>query len=137
MDYQTIRLTVAETDHRGHLSRITVVTIGTPSVIEQIKAQLGRIIMPHGIFTPRYQGRAISDDVLSSVMSFFMSEHAVAAMNFPIVYEIVTVLGLRPFRSSYAKALFIALAWGSTIGGVATLLGGGRAPLAMAILPAL
>lgn len=37
-----------------------------------IKAQLGRIIMPHGIFTPRYQGRAISDDVLSSVMSFFM-----------------------------------------------------------------
>jgi sodium-dependent dicarboxylate transporter 2/3/5 len=67
-------------------------------------------------------------------MSFWMSQHAVAAMNFPIVAEIVAVLGLRPFRHSYGKALFVALAWGSTIGGVATLLGGGRAPLALAVL---
>jgi sodium-dependent dicarboxylate transporter 2/3/5 len=72
--------------------------------------------------------------LLNAFMSFFMSEHAVAAMNFPIVAEIVAVLGLRPHRGNYAKALFIALAWGSTIGGVATLLGGGRAPLALAVL---
>ncbi len=72
--------------------------------------------------------------LLNALMSFFMSEHAVAAMNFPIVAEIVAVLGLRPVRSSYGKAMFLALAWGSTIGGVATLLGGGRAPLALAIL---
>ncbi|QDL90487.1 acetolactate synthase small subunit [Paroceanicella profunda] len=37
-------LTVAEVDHMGHLSRITVVTSGTPEVIEQIKAQLGRLV---------------------------------------------------------------------------------------------
>ncbi len=72
--------------------------------------------------------------LLNALMSFFMSEHAVAAMNYPIVAEIVAVLGLRPMRSSYGKAMFIALAWGSTIGGVATLLGGGRAPLALAML---
>jgi sodium-dependent dicarboxylate transporter 2/3/5 len=72
--------------------------------------------------------------LLNAFMSFFMSEHAVAAMNFPIVAEIVAVLGLRPFRGTYAKGLFVALAWGSTIGGVATLLGGGRAPLALAVL---
>ncbi len=72
--------------------------------------------------------------LLNAFMSFFMSEHAVAAMNFPIIAEIVAVLRLRPFRGNYAKALFIALAWGSTIGGVATLLGGGRAPLALAVL---
>ncbi len=72
--------------------------------------------------------------LLNAFMSFWMSEHAVAAMNFPIVAEIVAVLGLRPFRHSYGKALFVALAWGSTIGGVATLLGGGRAPLAIAVL---
>lgn len=72
--------------------------------------------------------------LLNAFMSFFMSEHAVAAMNFPIIAEIVAVLGLRPFRGNYAKSLFIALAWGSTIGGVATLLGGGRAPLALAVL---
>ncbi len=72
--------------------------------------------------------------LLNASMAFFMSEHAVAAMNFPIIAEIVAVLGLRPHRSNFGKALFLAMAWGSTIGGVATLLGGGRAPLALAIL---
>ena len=38
--YNIESLTVAETDHTGHRSRITVVTVGTPEVIEQIKAQL-------------------------------------------------------------------------------------------------
>ena len=72
--------------------------------------------------------------LLNAVMSFFMSEHAVAAMNFPIIVEITSVLRLNPRRSRYGKALFLAMAWGSTIGGVATLLGGGRAPLALGIL---
>jgi sodium-dependent dicarboxylate transporter 2/3/5 len=76
----------------------------------------------------------ISILTLNALMSFVMSEHAVAAMNFPIILEIVAVLGLSPRRSRYGKALFLAMAWGSTIGGVATLLGGGRAPLAIGIL---
>ena len=42
--YNIDSLTVAEVDHEGHLSRITIVTTGTPQVIEQIKAQLGRIV---------------------------------------------------------------------------------------------
>ncbi len=37
-----------------------------------IKAQIRRIHSPHGIFQPRYQGRTVSDDVLSSVMTFFV-----------------------------------------------------------------
>ena len=69
--------------------------------------------------------------LLNAFMSFFMSEHAVAAMNFPIIMEIVAVLRLQQHRSNYAKALFLAMAWGTTIGGVATLLGGARAPLAL------
>lgn len=36
-----------------------------------IASQIKRIHSPHGIFTPRYNSRAVSDDVLSSVMSFF------------------------------------------------------------------
>ncbi len=72
--------------------------------------------------------------LLNAAMSFAMSEHAVAAMNFPIILEIVSVLGLARGRTRYGKALFLAMAWGSTIGGVATLLGGGRAPLALGIL---
>ncbi len=67
-------------------------------------------------------------------MSFWMSEHAVAAMMFPIVVEITKVLDLRPMRSSYGKALFIAMAWGCIIGGVATFLGGARNPLAVGML---
>ncbi len=37
-----------------------------------IRAQLQRIRSPHGVFTPRYDGRPISGDVMISVMSFFM-----------------------------------------------------------------
>src|ERR1039458_3072973 len=38
--YNIDSLTVSETEHEKHLSRITVVTRGTPMVIEQIKNQL-------------------------------------------------------------------------------------------------
>ena len=37
-----------------------------------IRTQLARIRSPHGVFTPRYDGRPVSQDVLNSVMSFFM-----------------------------------------------------------------
>ena len=72
--------------------------------------------------------------LLNLVMSFFMSEHAVAAMTFPILVELIAALHLPSNRQNYARALFLAMAWGSTIGGVATLLGGARAPLALGIL---
>lgn len=37
-----------------------------------VKAQIQKTHSPNGIFTPRYQGRAVGEDVLSSVMSFFV-----------------------------------------------------------------
>src|SRR6201991_3440549 len=42
--YNIDSLTVSETEHEKHLSRITVVTRGTPMVIEQIKNQLERLV---------------------------------------------------------------------------------------------
>ncbi|MCB1783681.1 MAG: acetolactate synthase small subunit [Alphaproteobacteria bacterium] len=42
--YNIESLTVAETDHVAHLSRITIVCSGTPAVIDQIKAQLERLV---------------------------------------------------------------------------------------------
>ena len=42
--YNIESLTVAETNNSEHLSRITIVCSGTPAVIEQIKAQLDRLI---------------------------------------------------------------------------------------------
>ena len=47
--YNIDSLTVAEVDHKGHRSRITVVTRGTEAVIDQIKAQLGRIVPVHEV----------------------------------------------------------------------------------------
>ena len=67
-------------------------------------------------------------------LAFWMPEHAVAALLFPIVLEIARALELTPRRSQYGKALFLALAWGAVIGGVATFLGGARTPLALGIL---
>ena len=47
--YNIDSLTVAEVDDGAHTSRITVVTTGTPMVIEQIKAQLGRLVPVHRV----------------------------------------------------------------------------------------
>jgi acetolactate synthase-1/3 small subunit len=47
--YNIESLTVAEVDPQAHLSRITVVTSGTPMVIEQIKNQLGRLVPVHKV----------------------------------------------------------------------------------------
>jgi acetolactate synthase I/III small subunit len=47
--YNIESLTVAETDHQKHTSRITIVTSGTPQIIEQIKAQLGRLVPVHKV----------------------------------------------------------------------------------------
>ena len=72
--------------------------------------------------------------VLSAFFSFWMSEHAVAAMMFPIITAIALSLELKPTESNYGKSLFLGMAWGCVIGGVATFLGGARAPLAVGIL---
>jgi acetolactate synthase I/III small subunit len=47
--YNIESLTVAETDRANTLSRITVVTSGTPMIIEQIKAQLSRLVPVHAV----------------------------------------------------------------------------------------
>jgi acetolactate synthase-1/3 small subunit len=47
--YNIESLTVAETDHEEGLSRITIVTSGTSMVIEQIKAQLERLVPVHRV----------------------------------------------------------------------------------------
>ena len=47
--YNIESLTVAEVDHAAHTSRVTIVTSGTPEVIEQIEAQLRRLIPVHRV----------------------------------------------------------------------------------------
>jgi acetolactate synthase-1/3 small subunit len=47
--YNIESLTVAEVDAENALSRITIVTSGTPMIIEQIKAQLSRLVPIHAV----------------------------------------------------------------------------------------
>jgi acetolactate synthase-1/3 small subunit len=47
--YNIESLTVAEVDRANNLSRITLVTSGTRMIIEQIKAQLGRLVPVHKV----------------------------------------------------------------------------------------
>ena len=42
--YNIESLTVAETDRRAHTSRVTIVTRGAPHVLEQIEAQLQKMV---------------------------------------------------------------------------------------------
>ncbi len=61
--YNIESLTVAEVDHLGHLSRITIVTTGTPQVIEQIKAQLARIIPVHEVHDLTVEGAVVAREL--------------------------------------------------------------------------
>ncbi|WP_424833382.1 acetolactate synthase small subunit [Ruegeria sp.] len=61
--YNIESLTVAEVDHTGHLSRITIVTTGTPQVIEQIKAQLGRIVSVHDVHDLTVEGPSVEREL--------------------------------------------------------------------------
>ena len=61
--YNIDSLTVTETSHEKHLSRITVVTEGTPMVIEQIKAQFSRLVPVHHVTDLTVQGRALEREL--------------------------------------------------------------------------
>jgi acetolactate synthase-1/3 small subunit len=61
--YNIESLTVSETEHESHVSRITIVTTGTPNVIEQIKHQLERMVPVHSVADLTVQGNAISREL--------------------------------------------------------------------------
>ena len=61
--YNIDSLTVAEVDHLGHKSRITVVTRGTPSVIVQIKAQLERMVPVHEVHDLTAEGPSVQREL--------------------------------------------------------------------------
>jgi len=61
--YNIESLTVSETEHQKHLSRITIVTRGTPMVIEQIKNQLGRLVPIHRVVDMTLAGPSIQREL--------------------------------------------------------------------------
>jgi acetolactate synthase-1/3 small subunit len=61
--YNIDSLTVSETEHNAHVSRITIVTTGTPAVIVQIKHQLERMVPVHSVADLTVQGNAIAREL--------------------------------------------------------------------------
>jgi acetolactate synthase I/III small subunit len=61
--YNIESLTVAEVDAGRHLSRITLVTSGTPMVIEQIKAQLDRLVPVHAVRDLTMEGAHVAREM--------------------------------------------------------------------------
>src|ERR1700733_3240978 len=61
--YNIESLTVAEVAHETHLSRITIVTSGTPEIIEQIRHQLERLVPVHSVKDLTLTVRAIEREL--------------------------------------------------------------------------
>jgi acetolactate synthase-1/3 small subunit len=61
--YNIDSLTVSETEHEKHLSRITIVTRGTAMVLEQIKNQLDRLVPVHRVVDLSSGGPAIAREL--------------------------------------------------------------------------
>ncbi len=61
--YNIDSLTVTETEHEKHVSRITIVTRGTPAVIEQIKHQLERLVPVHRVRDLTLEGQSLEREL--------------------------------------------------------------------------
>ena len=77
--YNIESLTVSETEHAKQLSLITIVTTGTPMVIEQIKNQLDRLVPVHRVVDMTLLGRSIERE-LAMVKVKGKGEHRVEAL---------------------------------------------------------
>jgi acetolactate synthase I/III small subunit len=77
--YNIESLTVAEVAHETHLSRITIVTSGTPEAIEQIRHQLERLVPIHKVTDLTLKGRFIERE-LAMIKVRGKGDHRVEAL---------------------------------------------------------
>src|SRR5246127_5536946 len=77
--YNIESLTVSETESKKHLSPITIVTTGTPMVIEQIKHQLDRMVPVYRVVDMTLSGRSIERE-LAMVKVRGSGEHRVESL---------------------------------------------------------
>jgi len=88
--YNIESLTVAEVDPEQKLSRITIVTSGTRMVIEQIKAQLERLVPVHKVRDLTDEGRAIERE-LALIKVSGVGEKRIEAMRMADIFKAVVV----------------------------------------------
>ncbi|MCW5751449.1 MAG: acetolactate synthase small subunit [Alphaproteobacteria bacterium] len=84
--YNIESLTVAAVDEANNLSRITVVTSGPEMVIEQIKAQLGRLVPVHKVSDLTTEGKFLSRE-LALVKVVGLGEKRVEALRIADIFR--------------------------------------------------
>ena len=90
--YNIESLTVSETEHERHLSRITIVARGTPETLDQIKAQLGRLVPVHRVVDMTMRARRLGHEKplereLALVKVGGKGEHRLEAMRLAEAFE--------------------------------------------------
>jgi acetolactate synthase-1/3 small subunit len=84
--YNIESLTVSEVDHNERLSRINVVTTGTPKVIEQVKAQLHRLVPVHRVRDLTSEGPSVQRE-LALVKVASTGEHRVESLRIADIFR--------------------------------------------------
>lgn len=84
--YNIDSLTVAEVDHTGHRSRITIVTRGTPQVIDQIEAQLSRMVPVHEVHDLTAEGPSVQRE-LALLKVAGKGEHRIEALRLAEIFR--------------------------------------------------
>ncbi|MEI7611156.1 MAG: acetolactate synthase small subunit [Rhodospirillaceae bacterium] len=84
--YNIESLTVAEIDKANNLSRITVVTSGTRMIIEQIKAQLDRLVPVHRVHDLTDEGPSVERE-LALVKVASSGEKRIEAMRIAEIFK--------------------------------------------------
>jgi acetolactate synthase-1/3 small subunit len=88
--YNIESLTVSETEHSQHLSRITIVTTGTPMVLTQIKHQLERLVPIHSVRDLTAEGRPLERE-LALVKVVGQGENRIEALQLARAYEATVI----------------------------------------------
>ncbi|PPD15425.1 MAG: acetolactate synthase small subunit [Methylobacterium sp.] len=96
--YNIESLTVSETEHEKHLSRITIVTSGTASVLNQIEAQLDRLVPVHKVVN--LTAKASIERELALVKVRGKGEHRMEAL------RLATAFGAKPVDATLDSFVF-------------------------------
>lgn len=84
--YNIDSLTVTETEHEAHISRITIVTRGTPAVIEQIKHQLERMVPVHRVTDLTLEAESLERE-LALIKVVGKGEHRIESLRLAEIFR--------------------------------------------------
>jgi acetolactate synthase I/III small subunit len=97
--YNIESLTVTETEHEKHVSRLTIITRGTAAVLDQIRAQLERLVPVHRVMDITTSGPSIERE-LALVKVRGKGDHRMEAL------RLATAFGAKPVDATLESFVF-------------------------------